>query len=113
MNLCQKFVDKFCQRYQCPHPDFAEAVLWRCLPPGRTFLAKIIWWCEPDLFLSDLYLINEVANAQTVEEVRRIIQFSKKEPATRSFIRLRLKVRLSRSKLLALAESVLGESISA
>jgi len=112
MNSNQNFADKFCERCQCARADFAETVLWRCLPTLRKPLVRLIWWSKRDLFEGDLYLINEVGTATTVDEVRRIITFYEKQPAIRSFIRRRLKARLSRGKLLALAQSVLGESIS-
>jgi len=112
MNNRQNFADTFCQKCQCPRADFAETVFWRCLPPGRKFLVRLIWWCNPELFQGDLYLINEAGNATTVDEVRRIIHFFEKQPATRSFIRRRLKARLSKGKLQSLASAMLGESIT-
>jgi len=67
----------------------------------------LIWLINPELLQNDLYLINEVGNATTVDEVRQIIKFYNKQHHNRSFIRQRLKARLSRGKVQALAESVL------
>jgi len=110
MNSDQCFADKFCQRCQCPLPDFAETVLWRCLPTLRKTLVRLIWRINPEIFQNDLFLISEVGHAKTVEEVRNIIKRYSKHHRTRSFVRQRLKARLSKSKLQALAESMLGES---
>jgi len=103
----QFFCDKFCQRFSCAWPHFAETVLWYCLPIFRKPLARLIWLINPELLQNDLYLINEVGNATTVDEVRQIIKFYNKQHHNRSFIRQRLKARLSRGKVQALAESVL------
>ena len=112
MNSRENFADIFCQRFPCPRPDFAEAVLWRCVPTLRKTLVRLIWRIDPGLYQNDLFLIGEVGNATTVDQVREIINFFNKQPATRSFIRQRLKARLSRGKLQALAESVLGQPTS-
>ena len=108
MNIPQNFADKCCQQFQCHPSDFPETVLWNCLPALRKILARIIWLWKPEFFESDLHLIKEVGNAATIDEVREIIKFHNKQPAARSFIRHRLKVRLSRSKLQALAGKMLG-----
>ena len=68
---------------------------------------RLIWLINPELFQNDLYLINEVGNAATVDEVRQIIKFYNNQQHNQSFILQRLKARLSRGKLQALAESVL------
>ena len=83
-------------------------VLWHCLPGMRKILARIIWLGKPEFFENDLHLINEVGHATTAGEVREIIKFYNQQPASRSFVRRHLKVRLSRSKLQALADEVLG-----
>jgi len=108
MNFQKDFAGKCCQRFQCLRPDYAEKVLWHCLPIMRKTLARVLWLGKPEFFESDLYLINEAGNASTVGEVREIIKFHNKQPVPRSFLRQRLKIRLSRGKLLALAEDVLG-----
>jgi len=83
-------------------------VLWHCLPGMRKTLARIIWLGRPEFFEDDLHLINEVGHATAAGEVREIIQFHNQQAAARSFIRQRLKVCLSRSKLQELADDVLG-----
>ena len=82
-------------------------VFWYCLPGMRKILARIIWLGKPEFFVDDLHLINEVGHATTADQVREIIRFHNQQAAARSFIRQRLKVCLSRSKLQALADEVL------
>ena len=106
----RSFAEKCSRRFQCSEQDLAEAVLLKCLPVMRKPLARLILVREPEYFQSDLYLINEVGNASTIIQVREIIKFHNKQPATQSFMRRCLKIRLSRSKLQALAESILGET---
>ena len=105
------FIVKYCQRHRCLPEDFAVKVLWQCMRPFQSPLARVIWVFNADFFHSDLELIRQVKDATTYAKVREIIRFFSKEPSTSSsFLRRVLKVRISRAKLLALAAAELGES---
>ena len=106
MNSPQNFAAACSQRLPCSRRNYAESVLWHCLPALRKQLARIIWFIKPEFFESDLFLINEVGQATTVGRAREIINFFNHQPAARRFVRHRLKIRLSRTKLLALADEV-------
>jgi hypothetical protein len=101
------FIVKYCQRHRCLPEDFAVKVLWQCMRPFQSPIARVIWVFNADFFHSDLELIRQVKDATTYAKVREIIRFFSKEP---SFLRRVLKVRISRAKLLALAAAELGES---
>jgi len=104
------FIVKYCQRHRCLPEDFAVKVLWQCMRPFQSPLARVIWVFNADFFHSDLELIRQVKDATTYAKVREIVRFSSKEPSTNSFMRRVLKVRISRAKLLALAAAELGET---
>jgi hypothetical protein len=109
-SMNDSFMQKYCQKHQCPPEDFAVRVLWHCIHRYRRPLAWLIWLYHADFFQSDLELIEHVKDATTCAKIRDTVKFFSKQPSTSNFLRRVLKVRLSRSQLLKLAAAELGES---
>ena len=106
----ESFLAKYCQNHHCATEDFAVRVMWQCMHRFRKPLARLIWYFDPEFFLSDLELIQQLRDATTYAKVRETVRFISKQPSPSNIWRRGLKVRVSRSKLLKLAAAELGEA---
>jgi hypothetical protein len=101
------FLERYCKTYQCPAESFEKNVLWRCMPALPRPLAQFIGRVNRNFFRSDMALISELKEATRFSQVRDIISFYTFQSPRQSFVRQLLRLRMSRSKLLKLARSVL------
>ena len=102
------FAALFCQRYGGAPDALERRVLRRCL--YRTSLLPLAWLVrksDPDFFRADLQMITDIRAATTEAQVREILTDHHTEFLKRGFLRNRLKLRVSRTKLISLARAVL------
>ena len=104
------FSSKYCQRFQCPAEDYERDVLWRCMVPLRKPLARLVLLTNQGYFDSDIELITELKHATSFSQVREIINCFSAPPVVESFARRRLKIRMSKAKLLSVANALFHQS---
>jgi hypothetical protein len=100
------FLVKYCKRFDCQAADYEQDVLWRCMFPLSKPLARLPWLIGRGFFNSDLELIAELKSATSYSQVREIVNCYCSPPLRENFARRRLKIRMSKGKLLDLASSV-------
>ena len=102
------FEKLFCRSRSCRAEDLEIKVLWRCLYHSSTLpLAWLVLRFDPDFFRADFQMISEIKEATTHSQVRNILSDHHTEFLKKSFLRNRLKLRVSRTKLISLARAVL------
>ena len=102
------FAKLFCRSHGCRVEDLEKRVLWYCLYRTSTIpLAWLVWKVDPDYFRADFQMISEIKTATTPAQVREILADHHTEFLKKSFLRQRLKLRVSRTKLISLARAVL------
>jgi hypothetical protein len=103
------FKNSFCMKYVVRPERFEREVFRRCLHERSQTLAKLILAVYPGFFRRDLMLIQEVARATSLEEVKESLhRYHKDNQAQRGFLRHRLKVRLSGERVLRLGAELFG-----
>ncbi len=102
------FARLFCRSHRCRAEDLEVRVLWHCLyRPATLPLAWLVLKFDPDYFHADFQMISEIKAATTHAQVREILADHHTEFLKKSFLRQRLKLRVSRTKLISLARAVL------
>ena len=89
--------------------DFEDHLFWRCLTWHSLPLAKILIRWRPDFFREDFEFLHEVGFARTTEEVvGDVNRFYGRNVRDRSFLRRRLSIRVSGTRLLRAWHSLPG-----
>ena len=102
------FAKLFCRIHRCREEDIEERVLWHCLYNSATIpLAWVVLKFDPDFFRADLQMISDIKAATAYVQVREMLADHHTAFLKKSFLRNRLKLRVSRTKLISLARTVL------
>ena len=102
------FAKLFCRSHRCHAENLEVRVLWHCLYHASSIpLAWLVLKFAPDYFHADFQMISEIKAATTHAQVREILADHHTEFLKKSFLRRRLKLRVSRTKLISLARAVL------
>ena len=95
------FENAFCAARRCAPNEFGRKLFWACLYPHAWPIAVIAGGFASNLFSADRELLNRVAGARTVPEVREEITDYFLEAGGSLRHRLRLRISTTRLKQLA------------
>lgn len=102
------FKNAFCMKYVIPPERYEREVFWRCVHERGAVLARVIFAVYPAFFRRDLMLIQEIARAVRLDQVKDALQqFHKETQNSGGFLRRKLKVRVSGERVLRLGAEVL------
>lgn len=95
----------FCEQYQCPETDYEAQAFAKCLRwQGRVF-SPLVRKMRPDHFAIDEKFIRNLGAVTGLREAHREVQdYGDAIRARQNFLRTGLKVRVSGSKALTLAD---------
>jgi hypothetical protein len=97
----QPFKTLYCSIYQCPPEAFKRRLFWRCLHRRALPFAKLLMLIRPRFFRLDLDFIEEAGNAESFEEMVRVINGFRQDCQTsRRFVHDDLSIRMSGTRLL-------------
>ena len=100
------FLNRYCVKFTCAKRRFEKRVFLNCVYPEGLGIARFISLLNPGFFRSDFELIEEIKYATSYSEVKKLVDFHGTQNAPAGVLRMLLKVRLSKQRLLALAQSV-------
>jgi hypothetical protein len=98
-----------CAKFGCPPRHYARRVFRECVFPEGRFLARLLRLIAPGFFQADFELIDQIKHAANYAEVKQQVDFHGLKHAPSGFLRLILRVRLSKSRLQNLAQSLFDE----
>lgn len=104
------FEEAFVLTHHCDVRSFRRRVFWSCIPGPAVPAMAMLHFIYPGYCRADFNLITGVAEAQSVDEIRRELRYYFAEPANRRWSRRVAKVRLSARRMIRLARNYLPES---
>jgi hypothetical protein len=102
------FQETYCAATGCSPPRFRTRIFWRCLNPVAAFIAPLLGGPSADFFSADRDLIAQVGRATSMERIHEEVRDYFHDPRNRSWLRRRLKLRLSTARLRSLAQAHLA-----
>jgi hypothetical protein len=100
------FVSLFCRKFGCDRRKFEKRMFLECVHPEGLALARCLRWIKPGFFATDLELIEQIQHATSFVQVCRLVDYHDAQHLPEGLLRLVFKVRVSKTRLLALAETV-------
>lgn len=97
------FRSVYCARENCSREHFARAVFWKSLPKGKKVFVAALQLTRPSLFALDFELIESVSAARSLEEFESGVLLHYGGIRERSWLRDRMKLRMSLHRLRRLA----------
>jgi len=105
------FRDMFCRVQKCKPEDFESRVFHQCLHRRVRWLAGIIEFFIPSFFMSDLWLIQELAKAKAADELMATIQMYQHNcHRKRAFLHDIAGFRISCGRIIRLFDLVMSEA---
>jgi hypothetical protein len=98
---------------QCTSKDYERVVLAKTLPPLARLLSPVLLKIDPGFFFNDIEIIRELARCSSLRELD--MEYVRQRGYIRGregFLRRRLRLRVSRDRVLALAEKVFASNPS-
>src|SRR5207247_622760 len=106
--------EAYCTATGCPAAKFRARIFRRCLSSVTWLMTPLLGGINSDYFSADRDLIAQIGRAGNMERVREEVRDYFHDPRNRGWLRGRLKLRLSTSRLRAVAREYLpGEDNSA
>ena len=102
----EEFCSLFCARFHCSPQKLERRVFFECVYPHALTFAWFIGLFHPGVFKSDFALIEQIKHATSLDEVRRAVRFHGAQDHPGGLIRLVFKTRISRQRLLHLANEL-------
>ena len=106
-----ELVGLFCEKFRCQERKFEKRLLLECLHPQGAGLARVICLVNPGYFRSDFGLIEQLKHATSFDQVKRLVDFYGTQDTSGGFLRLMFKVRLSKQRLLTLAQNLFSTQV--
>lgn len=103
----RSFREACCETLGIPQDGYEEAVLWHCLPPKLLLIGKLFWRLNRDHFKTDIELIREVADCDSLADLRTELANYRFEIREHGFLRVKLHLRLSGQRLVDFAATLL------
>lgn len=103
------FQETYCASTGCSPPRFCTRVFWHCLNPATAFFAALLGGPNADFFSADRDLIAQVGRAGSMDRIREEVRDYFHDPRNRTWLRRKLKLRLSTARLRALAKAHLDD----
>jgi len=108
-----RFRSLFCERSRCAPGDYEERAFTEFLYPHARLLAPVVRKLRPDFFDEDFQFIRGLASAKNGREANKeAINFQYAERARPSFLRSRLKIRVSGRKAIRSARDLFSDESS-
>jgi len=104
------FLSLFCEKFSCSPRKYEKRVFVECVHPQGMLMARVIRRFNPRLFKTDFDLIEKIKHAASFDEVKRVVNFHGAQNAPDGLIRLLLKVRVSKQRLLELAQTLFSKT---
>jgi hypothetical protein len=105
------FLTLFCEKFGCDPRKFKKCVFVECVHPEGQALARCLHLFRPRLFERDLDLIERVKNATSFTQIERLVDYEEAKYTPEGLVRLVLKARVSKKRLLALAQTLFSRSV--
>jgi len=105
------FLTLFCEKFGCDRRKFKKCVFVECVHPEGQALARCLHLFRPRLFERDLDLIERVKNATSFDQIQRLVDYYEAKYTPEGLVRLVFKARVSKKRLLALAETLFTRSV--
>jgi len=100
------FLTLFCEKFHCRSGNFEKLVFRECVHPDGRDAARLMRLVYPGFFRSDFILLEDVKYATSFSEFQRRVDYHAAQTSHEGGLRFLLKVRLSKTRLLKLAQSV-------
>ena len=100
------FLTLFCEKFHCRISHFEKLVFMECVHPEGRDAARLMRLVYPGFFRSDFVLIEEVKYTMSYSEFQRRVDYHAAQTSHEGGLRFLLKVRLSKTRLLKLAQSL-------
>jgi len=101
------FADRFCAQHGIPREQYARAVFKRTLYRRALPIAWFLAIFRPDFFSADFYLIFQIEHIRRLKDFVAEAEQFHEDPANRGWLRHRLLVRVSTSRLKNLVKATL------
>jgi hypothetical protein len=104
------FLALFCKKFGCDARKFEKRIFLECVHPEGLLFARCLRRFNPGFFETDLELIEQIKHATSLTQVGRLLDFHDAQHAPDGLLRLIFKVRVSKQRLLRLAETLFAKS---
>ena len=108
----KSFQELFCEAQRCTEGEFARKVFWRALYPHAWPLVPLLGGFRSDYFVADRELLTGAGRATTMDQLRTEIVDYVMDANNRGWLRQRVRVRVSTTRLRRLARQYLPGSDS-
>jgi hypothetical protein len=105
------FLNLFCGKFGCATSKFEKLVFLECVYPEGRDVARLLRLVYPGFFRSDFALIEKVSRATSLSDFKKLVDFHAAQTSQEGGLRVLLKVRISKQKLLKLAETIFDGSV--
>ena len=97
----------YCARANCLREHFARSVFWASLPPNKKVVVMALQWAWPRWFKLDFELVEGVGKATSMQDFENEVVLHYGGIRERSWLRDRLKLRMSLHRLRKVAMTYL------
>jgi hypothetical protein len=101
------FLLLYCAREKCSRENFARSLFRATLPPNRKVVIIALQWVRPSFFKIDFELAEAVGRVASMDEFENEVILHYGGIRERSWLRDRLKLRMSLHRLRKLAQGLL------
>lgn len=103
------FQEAFCRTFKCQPADYEKRALRRLLYRRARLLGPVVWALTPRLRRLDIEVVQAIGLSRNWGQLRADLgTYSSNSRMSRSFLRNRLKLRISGRRALKLAERLFG-----
>ncbi len=107
--MLKSFQEHFCEKERCTAEQFARKVFFRTLYPQAKAFVTLLGGFRSDYFAADRELISGAGRATTMNQLRVEAEEFAIDSNNRGWLRQRVKIRVSTTRLKQLARQYLTE----
>ena len=112
MDESKTFIRRYCDHLGLPEKNFANSLFWRSVHWYMAPMVAGVWLLRPKYFKPDIEFIRSIGACETLRDMRGEASSFHWECGNASFLRRKLRIRISTTRTLRIAKRLLGKQPS-